>query len=92
MSRKVQTLFEDLNVCIKLLPKFLSGLILTYTEVFGLKNILRVGTSILQYLGCRGKVDVEFQNKVKTLIHIITENRNRRASGPVHSITIDSVT
>ena len=26
-------------------------------------------------MGCQGKVDVEFQNEVKTLIHIITENR-----------------
>ena len=40
----------------------------------------------LPYLGCQGKVDVEFQNKVKTRIHIIAENRNRRASGPVPSL------
>ena len=40
------------------------------------------------YLGHQGRVDVKFQNEVKTLIHIITENRNRRASGPVHSILL----
>ena len=40
------------------------------------------------YLGCQRKVDVEFQNKVKALIHIITENRVRRASGPVHSLLL----
>ena len=28
-------------------------------------------------LGLQGKVDVEFQNEVKTLIQIVTENRNR---------------
>ena len=32
------------------------------------------------YFGCQGKVDVEFQNKVKILIHIISENRNRHSS------------
>ena len=31
-------------------------------------------------------MDVELQNEVKTLIHIITENRNRQASGPVHTL------
>ena len=43
------------------------------------------------YLGCQGKVDVVFQNEVKTLIHIITETRNRHASSHIHTI-IDSVT
>ena len=57
----------------------------------GLKNVLRVETSILTlifdfYLGCQGKVGVEFQNKVKTLIHNLTENRIRHASGPVHAL------
>ena len=32
-------------------------------------------------------MDVEFQNEVKTLIHIIMENRNRCASGPVEATT-----
>ena len=32
------------------------------------------------------RVDVEFQNEVKTFIHIITENRYRRASSPVHAL------
>ena len=32
----------------------------------------------------QGRVDVEFWNEVRTLIHIITENRDRGASGPVH--------
>ena len=37
-------------------------------------------------LGLQGKVDVEFQNEVKTLIQIVTENRNRHASGFVHAL------
>ena len=41
---------------------------------------------LLSFLALQGRVDVKFQNKVKTLIHIITENRNRLASGPVHSL------
>ena len=32
------------------------------------------------------KVNVEFQNKVKTIILIIMENRSRRANGPVHAL------
>ena len=40
------------------------------------------------YLGCQVKVDVEFQNEVKILVHIITENRNRHASGPVHALPL----
>ena len=31
---------------------------------------------------------VEFQNKVKILIHNITENRNKQASGPVQLIPL----
>ena len=34
-------------------------------------------------MGCQGRIDVEFQSEVKTIIHIITENRNRCARGPV---------
>ena len=38
---------------------------------------------VTYYLGRQGRVDVEFQTEVKTLIHIITANRNRRTTGPV---------
>ena len=36
-------------------------------------------------LGIKGREIAEFQNRVKTLIHNTTENRNRGASGPVNS-------
>ena len=45
-------------------------------------------TEATVYLGLQGRVDVEFQNKVLTLIQIITENRNRRASGPVQPVPL----
>ena len=35
------------------------------------------------HLENQGRVGVKFRNKVLTLIHIITENRNMCASGPV---------
>ena len=44
----------------------------------------RAQSGNIHYFGSQGKVDIEFQHKVKTLIHIITENRNRRTSRPVH--------
>ena len=40
----------------------------------------------LLFLGPQGRVDVKIQSEVKTLTHIWTENRDRRASGPIHSI------
>ena len=49
-------------------------------------NCLTLSSNL--YLGCQGKVDVEFQNEVKILVHIITENRNRHASGPVHALPL----
>ena len=63
------------------------------TVSIGLKNVLRVETSCeaertktfhsTLFLGLEGRVDIEFRNEVKTLIHNITENRNRHASGLV---------
>ena len=38
------------------------------------------------HLGIQRKIDVEFWNEVKTPIHIITENRSKGASGPVHAL------
>ena len=38
------------------------------------------------YLGLQGRADVEFWNKGLTLIQIITENKNRRASGPLQPL------
>ena len=62
----------------------------------GLNNVLRVGTACeaertktfhpILLLGLEGRVDIEFRNEVKTLIHNITENRNRSASGPVQPL------
>ena len=40
----------------------------------------------LLFLGLQGRVVVKFQNAFQTLIHIIMENSNRHASGPVHSL------
>ena len=57
-----------------------------YTEAtvsIELKNVLRVGTSIL-YLGNMNGED-RFPDRGLVPILIITENRNRRASGPVHA-------
>ena len=42
----------------------------------------------LLLLGLQGRVSVKTQNKVKTLIHVITENRKRRASGPVQALVL----
>ena len=58
------------------------------TVSIGLKNVSRVGTSfnlivIAMPVPCCGLCPM-----LKTLIHIIMENRNRRASGPVHSFTL----
>ena len=42
----------------------------------------------LLFLELQGMVDVKFQIDAQTLIHIITENRNRHACGPVHSFPL----
>ena len=54
-----------------------------YTEAKVKINCLTLSSDF--YLGCQGKVNVEFQNKVKNLIHIIMENKIRHASGRVHT-------
>ena len=48
-------------------------------NIYSILNIFR-----LLFIGLQGRVDVKFQSEVKTLMHIITENRNRSANGPFH--------
>ena len=56
-------------------------------DVHAVKQItLKLSFQSSHYLGCQGKVDAEFQNEVKILIHIITEDRIRHANGPVHAL------
>ena len=61
------------------------------TVNIGLKNMLRAGTSILNYLtlfrhslilGEQNWEGASFQSEVSGLLHIITEGRLRHASGP----------
>ena len=62
--------------------------LLAYTIVIemGNKNCLTLALDF--YLGLQGRVGVEYQNEALTLTQIITENGNRRASGPVHLIPL----
>ena len=54
-------------------------------EICVWKILLLLPTFIL---GLQGRVDDEFRNEVKTLIHNKRENRNRRASGPVQPLPL----